>query len=73
MRYKAYIFYFYWILMGYSYSDNIHWHGIKKATLSTLPGVFTLIRMVEVGNQQLIMTNVKGNTNVKKNERVKLI
>lgn len=40
---------------------------LKVAILSILPGVLTLIRMEEVGNQQLIMTNVK------KNERVKLI
>lgn len=40
---------------------------LKMAIPSTLPGVFTLIRMEEVGNKQLIMTNVK------KNERAKLI
>lgn len=40
---------------------------LKMAILSNLPGAFTLIRMEEVGNQQLIMTNVR------KNERAKLI
>lgn len=43
----------------------------KMATHGT--GALTLIGMEGAGNQQLTMTNVKRNTSVKKNERVKVL